>query len=147
MARARARLLSRYDPAALEELGFFGRDRELLERLIVTPHAHASTDEDLRPLAESVLARIERVVPDLAVGAHSAREIGRLVERPRPEALVGARGHRGAPEHRARHRERDPVPPRGRRARAPRPVAAGLARDGRTGEDLDVDLSMTSRWG
>ncbi len=76
---ALAEILSRYDPVALQELGFFDRDREFLERLIVTL-TRTSTDEDLRPLAESVLARIERVVPDLAAGAHSAREIGRLVE-------------------------------------------------------------------
>ena len=77
---ALAEMLSRYDPVALEELDFYGRDRELLERLIVTL-TRTCADEDLRPLAESVLARIERVVPDLASGAQSAREIGRLVER------------------------------------------------------------------
>ena len=42
--------------------------------------SHASADEELRPLTESVLARIERLVPGLAAGAQSAREIGRLVE-------------------------------------------------------------------
>ncbi len=76
---ALAELLSRYDPAALHELGFLGRDRELLERLIVTL-TRTPFDEDLRPLVESVLARIERVAPELASEAHSAREIGRLVE-------------------------------------------------------------------
>jgi hypothetical protein len=35
--------------------------------------------EELRPLSESVLARIEDLIPDLAWGAHSAREISRLV--------------------------------------------------------------------
>lgn len=76
---ALAETLSRYDRTALEAFGFFGRDRELLERLIVTLTG-SCRDEDLRPLSQSVLARIERLVPSLAVGAHSALEIGRLVE-------------------------------------------------------------------
>jgi hypothetical protein len=74
-----AEVLYRYDLTALEWLGFFTRDRDLLERLIVTL-TRTSVDEELRPLTESVLARIERLVPGLAVGAQSAREIGRLVE-------------------------------------------------------------------
>jgi hypothetical protein len=76
---ALAEVLGRYDLVALEEFGFFGPDRELLERLIVTL-AGIAADEDLRPVAESVLAQIERVAPDLAGQAHSALEIGRLVE-------------------------------------------------------------------
>ncbi|HTP20134.1 MAG TPA: hypothetical protein VMJ65_11055 [Solirubrobacteraceae bacterium] len=74
-----AELLRRYDLAALEWFGFFSRDRDLLERLIVTL-TRTSADEELRPQTESVLARIERLVPGLALGAQSAREIGRLVE-------------------------------------------------------------------
>jgi hypothetical protein len=74
-------MLRRYDLAALEWFGFFTGDRDLLERLIVTL-TRASADEELRPLTESVLARIERLVPGLAVGAQSAREIGRLVDGP-----------------------------------------------------------------
>ena len=74
-----AEVLSRYDRPVLEALDFFGRDRDLLERLIVTL-TRACTDEDLRPLCESVLARIERLVPELYLQARSAREIGRLVE-------------------------------------------------------------------
>ncbi len=74
-----AEMLRRYDLSALEWFGFFTKDRDLLERLIVTL-TRTSADEELRPLAESVLARIERLVPGLAVGAQSAREIGRLVE-------------------------------------------------------------------
>jgi len=76
---ALAGMLSRYDRTTLEALGFFDRDRELLERLIVTL-TRTCSDEDLRPLSESVLARIERLVPDLAAGAQSALEIGRIVE-------------------------------------------------------------------
>jgi hypothetical protein len=75
---ALAEMLRHHDPAALESFEFHSRDRYLLERLIVTLTA-TMADEELRPLAESVLARI-RVVPGLAVGADSAREIGRLAE-------------------------------------------------------------------
>ncbi len=74
-----AEVLSRYDRPVLGALDFFGRDRDLLERLIVTL-TRACTDEALRPLCESVLARIERLVPELSLEARSAREIGRLVE-------------------------------------------------------------------
>jgi hypothetical protein len=74
---ALAELLQTYDSLALQAFDFFVRDRELLERLIVAL-PRVSADEDLRPLSESVLSRIERLVPDLAPGAHSAREIGRL---------------------------------------------------------------------
>jgi hypothetical protein len=76
---ALAGMLFRYDRTALEAFGFFGRDRELLERLIVTL-TRTCSEEDLRPVSESVLARIERLVPDLAAGARSALEIGRIVE-------------------------------------------------------------------
>ncbi len=76
---ALAGMLSRYDRTALEAFDFFGLDRELLERLIVTL-TRTCSDEDLRPVSESVLARIERLVPDLAAGAQSALEIGRIVE-------------------------------------------------------------------
>jgi hypothetical protein len=76
---ALARTLRRHDLGALTALGFFDRDRGLLERMIVTlPHT-ASTDEGLRPLSEVVLLRIEELVPDLASGAHGAVEIARLL--------------------------------------------------------------------
>ncbi len=75
-----AEMLARYDPAALVSLGFFERDRDLLEGLIVAL-ARPSADEDLQTLSESVLARIERLVPELAKGAHGAIEIGRLLGR------------------------------------------------------------------
>jgi Novel STAND NTPase 3 len=77
---ALAEMLRRHDPAALDRFGFFTRDRDLLERLIVTL-TRAVTDEDLRPVSESVLARIERLVPGLGPEAHSARQIGRLADR------------------------------------------------------------------
>ena len=78
---ALAEMLGRYYPVALEEFDFYGRDREMLERLIVTL-TRALTDEDLRPLAENVLARIERVpAPGLASDVHSARAISRIGRR------------------------------------------------------------------
>jgi hypothetical protein len=76
---ALAQVLARLDPGALEALGFFESDRVLLARLIVTLRGVAA-DDDLRPLSEAVLARIESLVPDLASGAHDAIEIGRLTE-------------------------------------------------------------------
>lgn len=75
-----AEILRRHDPAALRELGFFGGDRDLLERLIATL-ARIGADEELRSLSENVLARIEALMPDLASGAHSAMVIGQLVQR------------------------------------------------------------------
>jgi hypothetical protein len=76
---ALAEVLRRYDPPALERFGFFSRDQDLLQRLIVTL-TRTLADEDLRPLTESVLARIERLAPGLRRDAHAAREIGRLVD-------------------------------------------------------------------
>src|SRR5438045_9797390 len=52
-----ARVLSRYDPGALRALGFDG-DTHLLERLIIVLPRATAANEELRPLAESVLARI-----------------------------------------------------------------------------------------
>jgi hypothetical protein len=77
---ALARTLRTHDPDALRALGFYGRDRDLLERTIVTLTRTASTDEGVRPLSEAVLLRIEELVPDLANGARGAVEIARLVE-------------------------------------------------------------------
>jgi hypothetical protein len=74
-----AQTLSTYDPNALKVLGFFDRDKDLLERLIVTL-SQVAANEQLRPLSASVLSRIEELVPDLATGAHSAIEIAKLVE-------------------------------------------------------------------
>jgi hypothetical protein len=69
-----------HDPTTLHRLGFYDRDRELLEQLIVILTRVAADDEELRPVAEALFVRIERLVPDLATGAHSALEIARLVD-------------------------------------------------------------------
>ena len=74
-----AELLNRHDPAALEAFDFYGQDKDLLARAIA-PLAHAASDADLHDLAESVLARIEGLLPDLAAGARGAIQIGRLVD-------------------------------------------------------------------
>ena len=76
---ALAEVLRRYDPRALERFGFFSTDQDLLRRLIVAL-TRTLADEDLRPLTQGVLARIERLVPGLRGDARTAREIGRMVE-------------------------------------------------------------------
>jgi len=65
-----AQTLARYDPATLHALGFFDRDQALLARLI--DEISSIADEDLRPLAESVLARVEQLAPAHALDAHRA---------------------------------------------------------------------------
>ena len=60
--------LARYDPKALGALGFFEQAQELLEHLINA--IERTTDADTRPLAESVLARIQELVPDHTNIAH-----------------------------------------------------------------------------
>jgi hypothetical protein len=59
---ALAQTLNKYDPDALRALGFFERDRELIEQLI--PTLGGATDEGIRALAESTLARIAELFPD-----------------------------------------------------------------------------------
>ncbi len=53
--------LARYDPNALGALGFFEHAQELLEHLINA--IERTADADLRPLAESVLQRIQQLAP------------------------------------------------------------------------------------
>jgi hypothetical protein len=77
---ALAHLVVECDPAALDLLGFHHRDRDSLERLVVILGRITRDSEELRPLAESVLSRVEEVVPDLAAHAHDALRIGRLSE-------------------------------------------------------------------
>jgi hypothetical protein len=77
---ALAQTIRDHDPDGLRALGFYGRDLELLERLIVTLTHVASRDEELRELAEGLLVCIERLMPDLAARAHGALEIATLVD-------------------------------------------------------------------
>jgi hypothetical protein len=78
---ALAALLRERDPATLDTLGFHRQpDQHLLERLIVPLTRLAIDDEQLRPLAESLLSRVEELAPRLAASAHSAIEISRLSE-------------------------------------------------------------------
>ena len=60
--------LFRYDPKALGALGFFERAQELFEHLILGIERIA--DADRRPLADSVLARIQELAPDHTDIAH-----------------------------------------------------------------------------
>jgi hypothetical protein len=75
-----AEILHEQDPAALEALGFYGRDRDLLARLIVALARATASNEDIKPIAESVLKRIEQLVPELAASARSAITIAGLAE-------------------------------------------------------------------
>jgi hypothetical protein len=59
---ALAQTLNTYDPAALRALDFFKRDQELLEQLI--PALRRATAPDIRALAESMLVRIEELLPN-----------------------------------------------------------------------------------
>jgi hypothetical protein len=82
---ALAQLLLERDPAALNRLGFHDRDRDLVESLIVILPRITRDSEGLRPLAESVLSRLEELVPDLATDARDALRSGRLFEAVRRE--------------------------------------------------------------
>jgi hypothetical protein len=64
-----AQTLARYDSNTLRGLGFFTRDPPFIEQLIGAV-AH-TTDPEMRPLAESILTRIEEVAPRLADLARS----------------------------------------------------------------------------
>jgi hypothetical protein len=78
---ALAQLIRERDPGALDTLGFYYLpDQVLLEGLIVTLTGVAVDDEQLRPVAESILSRVEELVPSLAASARSAIEIGQLAE-------------------------------------------------------------------
>jgi hypothetical protein len=64
---ALAQLLAARDPATLARLGFPARDAATLQNLIAAAEAAISTpDDELNALAESVLARIHSLAPDLA---------------------------------------------------------------------------------
>jgi hypothetical protein len=65
-----AQILSRYDYQALETLGFFDRDQDLLKRLIDALATIAG--DDRKALAESILRRIDEVAPDHAYRVHRA---------------------------------------------------------------------------
>jgi hypothetical protein len=59
-----AQTLRVHDPDTLENFGFFERDQELLMRLART--LEAITDQETRPLAESILTRIQELAPGSA---------------------------------------------------------------------------------
>jgi hypothetical protein len=75
-----AQILREYDFAALQRLGFFERDGDLLEWLIMNLPRVASARAELRPLSESLLKRIEEVVPLLAERARGAFRVAVLAE-------------------------------------------------------------------
>ena len=75
-----AQILDQYDPTALEALGFFDQDRDLLERLIEGLGPATVWDDEMRPLTESLLKRIEELVPELAQRAHGALRVAGYVD-------------------------------------------------------------------
>ena len=75
-----AQILNEHDLSALESLGFFTRDKHLLARLVAILSQPASVSEDTRPLVESVLNRIEELIPELAAGVYDAIAVAELVE-------------------------------------------------------------------
>ena len=68
---ALAQTLLRYTPDTLAGLGFFAHEQTLLQRLAET--LRQTTDQDTRPLAESILTRIKELAPGPAyLAAHTA---------------------------------------------------------------------------
>jgi hypothetical protein len=68
---ALAQTLLRYDPDTLTALGFFKTDQTLLRHLAET--LAWTTDQDTRPLAESILTRIQELAPGpVYLAAHDA---------------------------------------------------------------------------
>jgi hypothetical protein len=65
--------LALHDPAGLSALGFFGPDQEFLRQLIGA--VRQTTDADCRPLARSVLVRIQEVAPRLRRVAELADQL------------------------------------------------------------------------
>jgi hypothetical protein len=78
---ALAQLLLERDRAALDTLGFYRQpDQDLLGHLVLRLARLAADDEQLRPIAESLLSRVRELVPGLAASADSAIAIGQLSE-------------------------------------------------------------------
>jgi hypothetical protein len=77
---ATAQILAEHNRAALDELGFFTRDRDLLTRLIDRLSRAPATQEEIRPLVEVVLTRIEELLPELASNAQAALTVSGFAE-------------------------------------------------------------------
>jgi hypothetical protein len=73
-----AQTLREHDLAALEELGFFVGDWDLLEWLVMSLPTLVASQPAMRPHVESILKRIEGLVPELAERAENAFAIARL---------------------------------------------------------------------
>ena len=67
---ALVRALARHDRAALERLGFYGHDQQLLAHVAI--EAAELRDDELRPLAETVLARMRELSPSYGGVADAA---------------------------------------------------------------------------
>ena len=97
---ALAQTLLRYAPDALTALGFFEHDQTLLSRLVET--LERTTLQDARPVAESILTRIQELAPGPAHLA--ARDALRTIER-----ATGGDRRWWAPEDISIPPSRDPV--------------------------------------
>lgn len=77
---ALAQVLREHAVDELRALGFFTRDRPLLEGLITALFKLSLTDPESRPLTDSVLDRLQSLVPDLAEHARTAAAVAGVVE-------------------------------------------------------------------
>ncbi|MGH2860309.1 MAG: hypothetical protein ACRDLT_02245 [Solirubrobacteraceae bacterium] len=78
-----AQVLRDHDAATLTRLGFYGRDHDLLRRLILSLAQRAAEHADIRPLTETVLERVRNLCPDLAneaAGALTLTELAQAVD-------------------------------------------------------------------
>jgi hypothetical protein len=73
-----AEVLRTHDSTTLTTLGFYDRDQELLQRLILRLGQTTADNPEIRPLAESVLGRIRNLCPELAYEAVSALTLTEL---------------------------------------------------------------------
>ena len=73
-----AEVLRTHDSTTLTTLGFYDRDQELLQRLILRLGQTTADNPEIRPLAESVLGRIRNLCPELEYEAASALTLTEL---------------------------------------------------------------------
>jgi hypothetical protein len=75
-----AQILRNHHAVALASLGFYERDQELLQRLIVSLTQASAANPEIRPLAQSVLDRIRSLCPHLDREAASALTLTELAQ-------------------------------------------------------------------
>jgi hypothetical protein len=75
-----AQVLRSHYPVALARLGFYERDQELLQHLIVNLTQVSAANSQIRPLAQTVLDRIRSLCPHLDREAASALTVTELAQ-------------------------------------------------------------------